>query len=86
MDRPAHSFNIESREMIFAARDEKTGTNRPRLAGGGGTGQRGIRGIRGTHPLRGVSHYPTIPSVLIPTPQAVMRKKQKQKTTSRRSK
>jgi len=53
---------------------------------GAGRDSAGYVGYVGHTPLRGVSHYPTIPSVLIPTPQAVMRKKQKQKTTSRRSK
>ena len=78
----SHVFNIGGREIIFAARDKNTGTNRPRLAVGGGTGQRGIRGIRGTHPLKGgvpLSRYPVCTD---PDTPAVMRKKQKQKTTS----
>lgn len=70
--------------MIFSARDKNTGTNRPRLAVGGGTGQRGIRGIRGTHPLKGgvpLSRYPVCTD-----PDTPSRDAQKTKTKNNKPK
>lgn len=69
--------------MIFAARNKKTGTNRPRLTVGGGTGQYGIRGTVGHTPFRGVSHvshYPGCTDPVTPSREA-QKTKTKNKTT-----
>ena len=46
---------------------------------GAGRDSAGYAGYAGHTPLRGVSRYPAIPSVLIPTPPAVMRKNKNKK-------